>query len=241
MTKKAWQLVWQDEFDGTEIDSKRWHIDQGYTGASNKESQIYTSLDENIRLLDSCLVFTALQKKHAGHNFTSARVSTKGLHSWTYGKFEAFIKIPTGKGIWPAFWMLGENINTVGWPECGEIDIMENIGSIPGTVRGTLHGPGYARDDSIGADFCLPGQDFSNDFHLYTIEWEPNQIHWLVDEQHYSTLTDKDVPGNWVFDHPFFILLNLAVGGLWPGYPDETTQFPQVMLIDYVRVYANGS
>lgn len=239
MTEKTWKLVWQDYFEGDEIDPTKWHVEIGYTGASNKELQTYTDFSENIHLADSCLIFTALKKNYSGHEYTSARITTRGLHAWTYGKVEASIKIPTGQGIWPAFWMLGENVSSVGWPKCGEIDIMENIGSFPNTVRGTLHGPGYSRDDSIGADYYLPDQAFCNEFHLFAIEWEPREIRWYVDGYHFNTLTYKDVPGKWVFNLPFYIVLNLAVGGLWPGYPDRTTQFPQSMLIDYVRVFSH--
>lgn len=241
MTKIEWKLIWHDDFDCAELDLNKWQVQVGYTGTSNKELQIYTSFYENIHLADSCLIFRALKQDYLGYKYTSARVSTRELHTWTYGRIEASIKIPTGKGIWPAFWMLGSNINSVGWPKCGEIDIMENIGSLPGTVRGTVHGPGYSRDDSIGADFSLPEQAFSDAFHLYAIEWEPREIRWFVDQTHYNTISEKDVPGHWVFDQPFYILLNLAVGGIWPGFPDETTQFPQTMYIDYVRVLSLAS
>jgi beta-glucanase (GH16 family) len=134
--------------------------------------------------------------------------------------------------------MLGDDISIQGWPACGEIDIMENLGHKPDTVRGTIHGPGYYCENSVGADFTLPGKKFSEDFHIFAVEWEPDEIRWYVDDYHTNTLGTSDVPGKWVFDHPFFILLNLAVGGYWPGYPDETTVFPQFMLVDFVRVYA---
>lgn len=234
----TWQLIWQDQFDADELDPSKWQVQIGYTGASNKELQIYTNLQENIHLENSCLVFTALKKPFLGHLFTSARVATRGLFTCQYGRLEASIRIPTGKGMWPAFWMLGDDIGSVGWPKCGEIDIMENKGGFPDVVRGTIHGPAYSGDESIGKDYCTPGRSFSDAFHLYAIEWEPHEIRWYVDDFHYNTLTDKDVHGDWVFDHPFYIVLNLAIGGSWPGFPDDTTQFPQRMVTDYVKVYS---
>ena len=168
--------------------------------------------------------------------------SAEGLFSQAYGRFEARIKIPAGQGMWPAFWMLGNDISTVGWPKCGEIDIMENIGKEPGTVHGSLHGPSTTGPTSDTSDpFSLPaGQKFADDVHLYAVEWEPGVVRFYVDANLYATVTQSQWPagGAWVFDHPFFIILNVAVGGDWPGSPDNTTVFPQQMLVDYVRVYA---
>ena len=238
MTYKKWLLVWQDEFDRNDIDQTKWQLDVGYTGETNNEMEIYTDRKENVFTENSCLVIAARKENYSGYHFTSARLTTKGLYSWTYGKIEARLKIPSGQGLWPAFWMLGEDVSSIGWPDCGEIDIMENIGNRPETVRGTLHGPGYYRDDGIWADYTLSGQKFADNFHLFSIEWEPDQIRWYVDNQLYSILGINDVPGKWVFDHPFFILINVAVGGYWPGYPDETSHFPQFMRVDYVRIYS---
>ena len=151
------------------------------------------------------------------------------------------MKIPRGQGIWPAFWMLGTNIASVSWPACGEIDIMENIGKEPGTVHGTVHGPGYSGDAGIGGPSTLPGgAALADDFHVYAIEWETNRIRWFLDRQVYFTLTPANLPAGkeWVFNQPHFLLLNLAVGGGWPGYPDATTTFPQRITVDYVRVYS---
>ena len=241
MVNPPWFLVWEDRFDGTEIDCTKWQLEVGYTGASNGEAQIYTERSENVRLGTGHLVIEAREEEYEGFQYTSARLQTEGLHAWTYGRIESRIRIPFGQGLWPAFWMLGENKTVVGWPACGEIDIMENIGRTPNTVRGTIHGPGYFRDDSIGEDFTRSGEKFADDFHQYAVEWEPGQIRWYVDGINYSTLTPDDVPGRWIFDHPFYILLNVAVGGHWPGYPDETTTFPQFMYVDYVRVYSRRS
>jgi beta-glucanase (GH16 family) len=237
MTLQPWHLVWHDEFEGAEIDRTRWCLETGYTGASNAEMEIYTARPENLRLENGMLVIEARQELLQGYRYTSGRLSTRGLHAWTYGRFEARLKLPFGQGLWPAFWMLGDDVAKTGWPECGEIDIMEAIGKAPDMVRGTIHGPGYFRDDNVGLDYFLNGQRFADDFHLFALEWEPDQLRWYVDDKLYSTLTPADVPGKWVFDHPFYLILNVAVGGLWPGYPDETTTFPQFMLVDYVRVY----
>jgi beta-glucanase (GH16 family) len=145
--------------------------------------------------------------------------------------------VPYGQGMWPAFWMLGDNINVVNWPACGEIDIMENIGNTPATDYGHLHGPGYV-GANYGASYSLPKGNLSDAYHLYAIEWEPNVVRFYLDTTKYLTLTSADIGGNpWVFDHPFFMILNLAVGGSWPGDPDQTTVFPQTMWVDYVRVY----
>ena len=142
MDRPNWRLIWQDEFDGTQLDRSKWDLDIEYTGESNAELEIYTDRQDNLRLKNSLLIIEAREEQYQGYRYTSARLKTQGLHSWTYGRVEARIKIPYGQGLWPAFWKLGENASTVGWPDCGEIDIMENIGRMPAVVRGTLHGPG---------------------------------------------------------------------------------------------------
>ena len=172
--------------------------------------------------------------------FTSARLLTRGRFSFTYGVVEARIKVPFGQGIWPAFWMLGENFGEVGWPACGEIDIMENIGRESGIVHGTVHGPGYSGANGIGGLHALPeGRAMKDEFHIFAVEWQPGIIRWYMDNQLYFELMRAQLPKGtpWPFDHPFFLLLNMAVGGDWPGSPDDTTVFPQVMLVDFVRVY----
>ncbi len=233
-----WLLVWSDEFDGETIDSDNWTYDIGGSGWGNGEAQYYTDRPENARIEEGQLVIEAREEPYIGKLFTSARLKTEGLQTWTYGRIEARIQIPTGQGIWPAFWMLGEDITTKGWPGCGEIDVMENIGSEPQRVHGTVHGPGYSGGSGVGNSYRHPeGAAFADDFHVYAIEWEPEEIRWYVDDAHYGTVTAEDVPGEWVYDHPFFIILNVAVGGRWPGYPDDTTEFPQQMRVDYVRVY----
>ncbi len=248
----VWTLAWSDEFNGpngSAIDSSKWSFDIGGSGWGNNELETYTSRSANSVLEGGMLVIKALRETFTGpdgitRNYTSARLLTKNKFSQAYGRFEARIKIPYGQGIWPAFWMLGDNIDTAHWPNCGEIDIMENIGREPSIVHGTFHGPGYSGGSGISAAYTLPnGQRFSDDFHTFAVEWEPNVMRFYVDGLLYKTRTPADLPSgtSWVFDHPFFIILNVAVGGTWPGNPDATTVFPQQMLVDYVRVYQRSS
>jgi beta-glucanase (GH16 family) len=247
----AWQLVWNDEFsqpDGSSPDSTKWGYDigNGSSGWGNNEREYYTSRTNNARIQNGQLVIEARNESYNGYNYTSARLLTKGKWSWAYGRIEANIKLPRGQGIWPAFWMLGTNIDSVGWPTCGETDIMENIGktSDQGTAHGTIHGPqsggDYNGGAGVGGTYTLPGgAALADNFHLFAVEWTTNQIKWFVDTNLYFTATPASLPsgGTWVFTQPQFLVLNLAVGGNWPGYPDGTTVFPQQMLVDYVRVY----
>ena len=238
-----WRLVWSDEFnqpDGSAPDATKWGYDLGGSGWGNNELEYYTDRTNNARIEAGKLMIEARSESFSGKKHTSARLLTKDKESWTYGRIEARMKIPRGQGIWPAFWMLGTNITTVNWPACGEVDIMENIGKEPGTVHGTVHGPGYSGGAGIGGPLTLPGgAALADDFHVYAIEWETNRICWYMDKQLYFTITPTYLPAGkkWVYDHPHFLLLNLAVGGQWPGYPDATTTFPQRMTVDYVRVY----
>jgi beta-glucanase (GH16 family) len=243
-------LTWSDEFngaDGSSPDASKWTYDTGGKSWGNNELETYTNRTQNAQIKSGNLVITALKETYAGtdgitRNYTSARLKTQELFSQAYGRFEARIKIPKGQGMWPAFWMLGNNITSAGWPKCGEIDIMENIGKEPGIVHGSLHSSSTtSRTSDASAPFSLPaGQNFADDFHLYAVEWEPTTIRFYVDSNLYATFTQSQWPavGAWVFDHPFFLLLNFAVGGDWPGAPDNSTIFPQQMLVDYVRVYA---
>lgn len=247
----GWTLVWQDEFDGragTRPDPAKWDYDTGGEGWGNLEHQYYTSEPANaamngkgaleikaVKIDDPAK--SGLACWYGPCSYTSARLLTKGKYEFTYGRVEARLKLPYGQGIWPAFWMLGNDIDQVGWPECGEIDIMENIGKEPDIVHGTVHGPGYSGAGGRGGPFVLREGAFADDFHVYAVEWEPEEIRWYVDGQQYYSITPNDVNGKWVFDHPFFLLLNVAVGGRWPGYPDASTVFPQTLQVDYVRVY----
>jgi beta-glucanase (GH16 family) len=252
-TPPAPVLVWQDEFDGPKgatFDRAKWVADTGGSGFGNQEREFYTTRPENVALDgNGHLVITALAEPdstpyrcwYGSCRYTSTRLKTKGLIAWTHGRFEARIRVPHGQGMWPAFWMLGANIDTVGWPTSGEIDIMENIGREPAMVHGTMHGPGYSGAGGIGRAFSLPsgGGAFSDDFHVFAVEWRPNDVQWYVDGALYHEMTPSNIPSGtqWVFEHPFFLLLNLAVGGAWPGDPDASTSFPQQMVVDYVRVY----
>ncbi len=239
-------VVWNDEFsaaNGSLPDSTKWTMETGGGGWGNNELETYTNRPQNAHVQDGNLVITAAKETYTGNdgitrNYTSARIKTAGLFQQQYGRFEARIKIPQGQGMWPAFWMLGNNIGTVGWPTCGEIDIMENIGKEPDKVHGSMHGPGYSGGNSLTGTFTLTTGKFADDFHVFAIEWEPSVVRFYVDSNLYETRTTADVPGGgtWVFAHPFFVLLNVAVGGDWPGAPDNTTVFPQTMLVDYVRV-----
>src|SRR5581483_9638582 len=244
----GWTLVWADEFsqaDGSSPDSTKWAFDLGGNGWGNNELETYTARTNNARIEAGQLVIEARQETFTGtdgntRNYTSARLKTKGKASWTYGRMEARIKIPRGQGMWPAFWTLGTNIDAVNWPACGEIDIMENIGAEPATVHGTAHGPGYSGGSGIGAPFALSGgAAFADDFHVFAVEWETNRLRWYVDGQLYFTLTPANLPPGapWAFAQPQFLLLNVAVGGNWPGSPNSSTTFPQRMTVDYVRVY----
>jgi len=242
----SYQLVWADEFggpDGSAPDATKWAIQTGGGGWGNNELESYTTRPANVQVSGGNLVITAIKEDYTGsdgiaRHYTSARMQTKGLFSQTYGRFEARIKIPKGQGMWPAFWMLGADIDTNPWPACGEIDIMENIGKEPAMNHGSLHGPGYA-PGNVTSTYTLPTGALPDDFHLYAVEWEAQQVRFYVDSNLYATFTPATLPSGspWEFQKPQFLLLNLAVGGDWPRPPDGTTQFPQQMLVDYVRVY----
>lgn len=235
--RPGWALIWQDEFDGPEIDRTKWTFDVGGHGWGNNELQTYTERPENARIENGMLVIEARKEQFVRRDYTSARLKTQGLHAWTYGRIEARMKLPYGNGIWPAFWMLGADIQQNPWPASGEIDIMEYIGRDANRIYGTVHGPGYSGSGGVGHYTNMPAGSVNENFHVYAVEWEPEEIRWYVDEQEFFKLTPQAVPGRWVYDHPFFIIINLAVGGNWPGAPDESTVFPQFLLVDYVRVY----
>jgi beta-glucanase (GH16 family) len=251
-SEKNWTLVWSDEFDQpnrSRPDSKKWVFDIGANGWGNHELEYYTDRRTNASVEKGKLIITAAREHYIGKDgvateYTSARLKTLGKFSQTYGRFEARIRIPRGQGLWPAFWMLGDDIEKVDWPNCGEIDIMENKGKEPSIIHGTIHGPDYSGANGLSAQYTLPSSKrFADHFHLFAIEWEPDAIRFYVDKNLYATRTRAELRPNqkWVFDHPFFLLLNVAVGGDWPGDPDATTKFPQTMQIDYVRVYSRVS
>ena len=240
-------LVFSDEFnaDGA-LDGSKWVFDIG-TGAEvglpgwgNNELQYYTDRTENIRVRDGMLEITARQENFEGSNYTSAKILTKGIFETTFGRFEARIQLPFGQGIWPAFWLLGDDSDgTVIWPQIGEIDIMEYRGQQPTIIHGTIHGPGYSAGQGITDSYTIAGGRFDTEFHTFAVEWGPDFITFFVDDLAYNTITPSDVGDNeWVFnDNTFYIILNVAVGGTFVGNPNASTPFPQTMYVDYVRVY----
>jgi len=233
----SWRLAWSDEFDGASIDPAAWTYDLGAGGWGNGESQAYTSRPENARIEDGCLVIEARREKYQGSYYTSARLKTFGLKEFGYGRVEARMKVPAGQGLWPAFWMLGADFPRKSWPACGEIDIMEYIGKDPRTVYGTVHGPGYSGSSGPGGRLRLDA-DVAQDFHIFAIERESDRIRWYCDGEQYFSISKGDQGANeWAFEKDFFIILNLAVGGAWPGPVALDTPFPARLLVDYVRVY----
>jgi beta-glucanase (GH16 family) len=235
LEKRNWELVWQDDFNANGApDPAKWTYDIGAGGWGNNELQVYTSDAENIVVEDSVLKITAIRK---GNSYTSARIKTQGLFEQAYGRFEARIQLPWGPGIWPAFWLLGSDNETVGWPQCGEIDIMEYRGQQPNIIHGSLHGPGYSGGSAITKSWGYIDNRFDLDFHVFAVEWGSDYIDYYVDDILYQEIKPDDLTGEWVFDQPFFIILNVAVGGNYVGFPTSETPFPQSMIIDWVRVY----
>jgi len=236
-----WELVWNDEFSDSTLNLNSWTRETGGHGWGNNEWQYYTDREINSYVANGRLTIKALAESFGGKNYTSARLKTQNKKFWKYGKIEARMKLPYGQGIWPAFWMLGQNISSVGWPACGEIDIMEMIGGSgrEKTVHGTLHWDNGGSHAQSGGSYSLPAGTFSDAFHIFRIEWNQSSIKWYVDNIHYYTLSI--IPsGLSEFHQEFFIILNLAVGGNWPGYPNSTTVFPQTLEVDYIRVYTDA-
>jgi beta-glucanase (GH16 family) len=236
-------LVWNDEFDGAAgqpPDQSKWSFDVGGSGWGNQQLEYDTDRPQNVALDGAGhLAITAREEWYQGKNYTSGRINSMPHFSHAFGRFEARMQLPTGQGLWPAFWLLGNDYPTAGWPTCGEIDIMENRGQEPNTVHGTVHGPGYSAGQSISAAHNVPGAPLSAGFHVYAIEWVANRIVFSVDDFNYATITPGQIPPGkqWVFDHPFAVILDVAVGGNFVGDPSPSTPFPQTLLVDYVRVY----
>ncbi|RLL70425.1 glycoside hydrolase family 16 protein [Streptomyces sp. Z26] len=240
-------IAFEDNFDGAAgsgVDGSKWQTETG-DNVNNHERQWYTPGTDNAKLDGNGNLVITARKENPGNyqcwygtcEYTSARLNTSGKFTQKFGHVEARMKIPRGQGIWPAFWMLGSDMGDVGWPASGEIDIMENVGKEPGTVHGTLHGPGYSGEGGVGAAYTLPnGEAFADDFHTFAIDWAPDKVTWSVDGNVFQERGPGDVNGDWVFNKDFFLILNLAVGGYWPGDPDGSTQFPQELVVDYVRV-----
>jgi beta-glucanase (GH16 family) len=236
---QSWELVWSDEFNTATLDESSWTREIGWNdGWGNNELQYYTNRDVNSFLENGNLVIQALNENFGGKQYTSARLKTQNKQFFKYGKFEASMKLPYGQGLWPAFWMLGQNFSTVGWPDCGEIDIMEMIGGQgrEKTVHGTVHWDNNGQHAQYGGSYTLGSGIFSDDFHIFSITWDPQEIKWYVDGNlfHVFDITPQLLSE---FHQDFFFILNVAVGGNWPGPPDASTEFPQRMEVDYVRVY----
>lgn len=226
-------LVWSDEFSAASLNTQVWNYELGAGGWGNNELETYTNSINNVHLDSGYLHITALNP--APSSYTSGRLTTQAKKDFTYGKVRIRAKLPQGKGIWPALWMLGSNFSTAGWPKCGEIDIMELLGQAPSVTYGTIHwdAGGYT---SRSGSYTLSGSSFSAGFHVFTLVWTPNNLKWSVDDQEFLSIRRSDASA-FPFSLPQFFIFNVAVGGNWPGNPDQTTVFPQHMIVDYIRVY----
>jgi beta-glucanase (GH16 family) len=240
----TWRLTWSDEFEGLagqSPDPNRWNFEVSGGGFGNSQLEYDTDRPSNASLDGKGhLAITARQEPFGGQQYTSARLNTRGKFQQAYGRFEARMQLPSGRGLWPAFWMLGANLDQAAWPACGEIDVMEYRGQEPRVVHGSLHGTGYSGSGARTQSYTIPGSaGFDEAFHVFAVEWEPDQIRFYVDDFLYEVVTSTQLPlgAVWAFDHPVFVLLNLAVGGNYLGAPDSSTAFPQTLLVDYVRVY----
>ncbi|WP_164545769.1 glycoside hydrolase family 16 protein [Paenibacillus albus] len=241
----GWKLIWNEDFEGPDIDLSRWDYDIGGHGWGNNERQYYTKEARNAYIKDSKLIIKAIQEEYEGSPYTSAKLVTRGKADWLYGRFEIRAKLPSGQGIWPAFWMLPTDPQLYGnWPSSGEIDMMEMVGKEPNRVHGTLHmgNPHIYK----GGSFALAEGNFADHFHIFTLDWTPEQIRWYIDgelyhksSEWYSRETEfaEPTPYPAPFNQPFYLMLNLAVGGYWPGSPDESTVLPQMLEVDYIRIY----
>jgi beta-glucanase (GH16 family) len=232
------ELVWSDEFDGASLSASDWTYELGngcsisLCGWGNNELQSYTNSTDNVSVSNGLLTITA---RESGGSYTSGRIKTQEKKEFRFGRIDVRARLPKGQGIWPAIWMLGSNITAVSWPACGEIDIMELVGHQPAQVHGTVHYFSEGHKYSSGSTSLSSG-DFSDQFHVFTLIWDNNQIKWYVDNKHFKTFSSM-IGQQYPFNSNFFFILNVAVGGNWPGSPDETTMFPQSMTVDYIRVF----
>ena len=236
--REGWDMVWQDEFNGSTLDTTAWSYEVNGDGGGNNELQYYTDFKTNTWLKNGFFHIKAIKESYKGKLYTSGRINTKNKKDFTYGRYDIRAKVPTQQGIWPAIWMLPTDYEYGTWPQSGEIDIMESVGHLPKTTYGTLHyGPKWPDNKHTGQEFQLEN-DLAEEFHVFSVEWEPNEIRWYIDDVLFSTKTPEDLkPHHWPFDKKFHIILNLAIGGQWPGNPDSSTEFPKYMYVDYVRVY----
>ena len=231
-------LAWSDEFTANYINSNNWSYDTGGSGWGNNELEYYTNSNKNAYTTGGYLVIEARKETMGTNNYTSARMISKDKKTFTYGRIDFRAKLPKGQGVWPALWMLGNNIGTTPWPACGEIDIMELLGHEPQKTYGTIHwGAAGGASTHIGGNYSLSSLTFNDKFHLFSLKWEADKMTFLIDDVVYFTANKSQVNGDYPFDKPFFFIMNLAVGGNWPGNPDAATVFPQRMIVDYVRVF----
>jgi beta-glucanase (GH16 family) len=232
----GYTLKWADEFNGSVLDKNSWNYETGASGWGNNELENYTSSANNSFITNH--KYLVIEARKEGTGYTSARIQTLGKHEMTYGRVDIRAKLPKGKGVWPALWMLGSNIATTPWPASGEIDIMELLGHEPNKVYGTMHWGNVGEgSQNIGGNYILNGEDFSQKFHVFSVVRDSAKIEWYVDDHKFFTGTKEQTNGNFPFDKPFFFIFNVAVGGNWPGNPDGTTVFPQRMIVDYIRVF----
>jgi len=235
---QCWNLVWEDDFNAATLDASNWSYQIGASGWGNNELQYYTDRTDNLELDNGNLKITAREESYNGASYTSARIRSINKADWTYGRMEASIKLPVGQGIWPAFWMMPTNSEYGTWPASGEIDIMEYLGHQTSTSYGTIHYGFTGNHQFMGSNYTLPSGDFFDNFHLFAVEWEPDEIRWYIDGINYFSIASSSLGSfPWVFDQDFHFILNVAVGGNWPGSPDATTNFPQTMEVEYVRTY----
>ncbi len=231
-------LYWSDEFNGKAVDKTIWTYETGAGGWGNNELENYTDRTQNSFVSNGNLIIEARQESLNGSKYTSARMITKNKKFFTFGRIDIRAKLPKGKGIWPALWMLGNNIDAVGWPTCGEMDIMELLGQEPNKVYGTLHwGSSIATHASKGGNYVMSTGSFDQQFHVYSLVWTLDNVQVYVDDILYNTITKSNVGVGSPFNSDFFFIFNVAVGGNWPGAPDATTVLPQRMVVDYVRVF----
>ena len=234
-----YKLAWSDEFTGTTINPDVWTFEKGNNnGWGNHELENYTERQENSFVSNGNLIIEARQESYNGSNYTSARMVTKGKKTFTYGRIDIRAKLPKGKGIWPALWMLGNNIDQVNWPVCGEIDIMELLGQEPAKIYGTLHyGNSAGAHAQNGTNYILKSSTFDQQFHVFSLVWTKDVLKILVDDNEYLSVASGSISSNYPFNNPFFFIFNVAVGGDFPGNPDSSTTYPQRMVVDYVRVF----
>ncbi|RYZ23124.1 MAG: glycosyl hydrolase family protein [Chitinophagaceae bacterium] len=239
----GYTLAWSDEFNGNTLNTTDWKFQGGdgcpsLCGWGNNELEYYTDRPENLFFQDGKLIIEARKESFAGKAYTSSKILTEGKKTFKFGRIDIRARLPKGKGIWPALWLLPQDNTFGGWPRSGEIDLMELVGHEPNKVYGTLHyGPGPGSTQT-SRGYTLPSGNFSDEFHVFSVEWKQDQIKWYVDNNLFSTVNKTDIGSlNWPFNERFFLIFNLAVGGNWPGNPDVSTYLPQWMIVDYIRVY----